>query len=31
VTVPATTRAISGDFKLGVVGVRQDISDKLLD
>jgi HK97 family phage major capsid protein len=30
-TVDATTRAISGDFSLAVVGIRKDISYKLLD
>lgn len=30
-TVPATTRAVVGDFSLAVVGIRQDIAYKLLD
>ena len=30
-TVAATTRAIVGDFDLAVVGIRQDISYKILD
>jgi HK97 family phage major capsid protein len=30
-TVAATTRAIVGDYSMGVVGIRQDLSYKLLD
>jgi HK97 family phage major capsid protein len=30
-TVPATTRAVVGDFNLAVVGIRKDITYKLLD
>lgn len=30
-TVPAETRAIVGDFNLAVVGVRQNVTYKILD